>query len=96
MPADEIEIQERDPPYDVVIQAKRMNSVDGANQTRVQPHEDGWQVTTIGGGKPDGPPFDVQAFVDEIRSRVGGEAASFTPKPAENRAEAVFEDGRFE
>lgn len=96
MPIDEVVIQEREPPTDVVAKGKQMSNIPNAIEARIRPHPDGWEIVAKGGDRPDGPPFDVQAFVEQVKEVAGDGAANFTPRPADNEAQAIFTEGRYD
>lgn len=107
MPVDEIEIDERRPPKDVVQDARRMDADDEADETRVRPHEKGWEVdvkrgngnggdTNNGKGKngKGGPPDHAKAFGVRMKEYMNGNPSEIMDDKDHFRA--VFKDGRFD
>lgn len=96
MPIDEIEISERQPPVNVVLEAKRVAALDDTQEVRVGPHSDGWEVR----GKQDpspgngGPRDSAKAYGARANDVFEASPKEFTDDGDEFIA--VFEEVRFD
>lgn len=96
MPIDEVEINERPPPTNVVLNAKRAAALDDSQEVRVTPHTDGWEIRGKKGPSPDsgGPPDHAEAYGARAKDVFGEEPKRFEDNGDSFRA--VFEDVRFD